>query len=170
MRNFLFLALAITFASCNQQTRYTQNSAEIDTYKKSIAAYEKQDWEALATFYADTAKILNNVTPKHAQTVAQNIAMNKQDSALFTKWAFVDKENEYEMILTDKGETWVNFWGLWQGTLKADGKVYEIPCSITARFIDGKIVREYGYWDNSKLLKAIAETGPGIVTDSTKSK
>ncbi len=27
------------------------------------------------------------------------------------------ENREYEMVVTDKGQTWVNFWGLWEGTL-----------------------------------------------------
>jgi ketosteroid isomerase-like protein len=57
------------------------------------------------------------------------------------------------MITTDKGETWINFWGLWRGEMKSSGKTYDIPSHITAQFIDGKIVKEYGYWDNSDFVK-----------------
>ncbi|NEV92753.1 ketosteroid isomerase [Psychroflexus sp. YR1-1] len=36
--------------------------------------------------------------------------------------------------------------------MKSDGKTYDIPAHITAQFKDGKIIKEYGYWDISKLL------------------
>lgn len=148
----LLMFISVLAMACGQkQERYTQNSLEIDTYKKVIDAYEKQDWENMVTHYADTAKIQNNVTEKKAQTVSQMVAQNKEDAALFSSWDFVDKESEYEMVVTDKGETWVNFWGLWQGTLKATGQVYEIPTHITIQFANGKIVEEHGYWDVSTL-------------------
>jgi hypothetical protein len=35
--------------------------------------------------------------------------------------------------------------------------VIEIPVHLTAQFIDGKIVREYGYWDNGPIILAIQE-------------
>ncbi len=152
-RNIVLATLiAILLVACGQKPqRYTQNSPEIDTYKKVIDAYEQQDWERMVTHYADTAKIQNNVTEKKAQTVSQLVSQNKEDATLFSSWDFVDTESEYEMVVTDKGETWVNFWGLWQGTLKATGQVYEIPAHITVRFVDGKIVKEHGYWDVSTL-------------------
>jgi ketosteroid isomerase-like protein len=56
------------------------------------------------------------------------------------------------MVVTDKKETWVNFWGLWKGTLKSSGKVYQVPFHTTARFIEGKIVEEYGYWNNTEIM------------------
>lgn len=58
----------------------------------------------------------------------------------------------FEMIKTDDGETWVNFWGIWEGTLKANNTRYVIPAHITAQFIESRIVKEFGYWDILKLV------------------
>ncbi|MEZ4793047.1 MAG: nuclear transport factor 2 family protein [Gelidibacter sp.] len=159
MKNLFLLGLAIVlFTSCEKQDkRYTQQSPEIDTYKKSVADYENQDWEALRSHYADTAKIMNNTTKEHAQTVDQMIAQNKEDAALFDSWKYDPESVEYEMVVTDKGQTWVNFWGYWEGTLKANGQKYVIPAHITAQFVDGKIVREDGYWDPTKIVLALQE-------------
>lgn len=153
MKKLILLGFSIViFAACNQQTkRYTQQSKEIDTYKQVIKDYENQNWESMATHYTDTAKILNNVTEKNAQTVAQLVSQNKQDATIFSSWNFVPEESEYEMVVTDKGETWVNFWGLWQGRLTANNHLYEIPVHLTAQIINGKIVKEVGYWDNSSI-------------------
>ncbi len=168
MKKLLILGLAIVFlTSCNQKQRYTQQSAEIDSYKKAIEAYEKQNWEELATYYADSAKIQMNVTKESAQTIAQNIAQNKEDAMLFLSWRFDPKSVEYEMVVTDKGETWVNFWGYWEGTLKANNKKYVTPVHLTAKFIDGKIVREDGYWDNSKLMMDLQKLPAPAPTETT---
>jgi len=151
MKKLFLLGLAIVlFSACNNKVRYTQNAPEIDTYKKVINDYDKHNWKDMVTYYADTAKILNNVTNKNAISVAELITKNKEDAKLFT-WDFVDKE--YEMVVTDKGETWVNFWGLWKGKLKSNNKLYEIPVHTTTRFVNGKIVRELGYWDGSNITK-----------------
>ncbi len=150
---FLGLAIVLSITACQkQEKRYTQQSPEIDTYKKVIDAYEKQDWEALASHYADTAKIMNNVIEEEGKTIAEEVAMGKEDAALFSSWDYVDGESEYEMVVTDKDQTWVNFWGLWKGTLAANNKTYTIPAHITAQFVDGKVVKEFGYWDLSKIM------------------
>jgi len=168
MKKVILMGLAIVlFTACNQQdTRYTQQSPEIDTYKKSIEDYKNKNWDAMVKHYADTAKIAYNVIQEKAVSIAQVIEQNKEDAAMFD-WV-VEKE-EYEMVVTDKGETWVNFWGLWKGTMKSNNKVYDIPFHLTARFIDGKIVEEFGYWNNSEiatdLLKAEAETVVSEVTE-----
>lgn len=155
MKKLLFLGLAIVLSvtACEkQEKRYTQQSPEIDTYKKVIEAYEKQDWETMISHYADTAKIMNNVIEKEGKTIAEEVATGKEDAALFTGWDYVDGESEYEMVVTDKGQTWVNFWGIWKGTLAANNKTYTIPVHITGQFVDGKIVKEFGYWDLSKIM------------------
>lgn len=151
-KSILAVLTLVLFTACNQKKQYTQQSPEIDTYKKVIKAYENQDWENFATHYADTVKIYNNTTKDKGQSLTQLIENNKQDASMFSSWGFVEKDAEYEMVTTDKGETWVNFWGLWQGKMKANGKTYDIPTHITARFIDGKIVAEHGYWDISELI------------------
>ena len=146
---FLLGFVTILLSACKQDVRYTQNSPEIDTYKKVMEDYKTQNWEDYPKHYADTAKIANNVTQDKAQTVAQAIEKSKEDAKLFN---WVVKDTDYEMVVTDKGETWVNYWGIWKGTLKSNNKVYTIPFHNTARFIDGKIVQEDGYWDNSEIV------------------
>lgn len=157
MKQLFLVGLAIVlFTACDQKdTRYTQQSPEIDTFKKAIDDYKKMNWENMPKHYADTAKIANNVIEEKAMTVSQNIERNKEDAAMFS-WV-VEKE-EYEMVVTDEGETWVNFWALWKGTMKSNSKVYDIPFHITARFIDGKIVEEYGYWNNSEIVSDLLQS------------
>lgn len=153
MKNLFILGLALVlFTSCNQKQRYTQQSSEIDTYKKVMEDYKTQNWADYPLHYVDSAKIANNVVKEKAQTVAEAIEKSKEDAKLFT-WTVEDID--YEMVVTDKGETWVNYWGVWNGTLKSTGKVYVIPFHNTAQFINGKIVREYGYWDNSEIVTDI---------------
>jgi hypothetical protein len=168
MKKLLILGLAIVlFTACDQKdTRYTQNSPEIDTYKKLMDDYKKLNWENMPKHYADTAKISNNVIKEKGLTVAQAIEKNQEDAALFT-WV-VEKE-EYEMVVTDDKETWVNFWGLWKGTMKSSNKEYDIPFHSTARFIDGKIVEEHGYWDNSEIISDLLQLESDAVNTTNDS-
>lgn len=151
MKNIILLGLAIvlSLSACNQEKRYTQQSPEVDSFKKLMEAYKTKNWADYPSYYADTSKIANNVVIEKGVTVAEAIIKNKEDATLFD-WV-VEKE-EYEMVVTDEKEIWVNFWGLWKGTLKSSGKVYQIPFHITAQFIDGKIVEEHGYWNNSEIV------------------
>jgi hypothetical protein len=110
--------------------------------------------------------INNNVIKEKGLTVAQAIEKNQEDAALFT-WV-VEKE-EYEMVVTDDKETWVNFWGLWKGTMKSTNKEYDIPFHITTRFIDGKIVEEYGYWNNSEIVSDLQQLESDTATATNDS-
>ena len=153
----LGVAIVIFIAFNQQQTRYTQQSPEIETYKQVLEDYEDRDWESMVAHYSDTAKIMNNVTEEEGKNLTQFLAENKKDASQFSSWDFVDDASEYEMIVNDKGETWVNFWGLWEGTFKTNNQVYQIPTHITAQFVNGKIVKEFGYWDVSKIIKDIQQ-------------
>lgn len=157
MKKLILTGFVMVFiASCNQPVkRYTQQSPEIDSYRKSLEAYEKLDWEGLATFYADTAIIINNVPESEGLSLDEILQIHKEDAAIFSSWRFIDEDSDFEMVVTDDGETWVNFWGTWEGTLKANNKNYVIPAHSTTRFIDGKIVKELGYWDVSKIVMDI---------------
>ena len=168
MKNLFLLGLVIVFfTSCNQKQRYTQQSAEIDTYKKVMEDYKTQNWEDYPLHYADTAKIANNVVKEKAQTVSQAIEKSKEDAKLFD---YKVEDIDIEMVITDKGETWVNYWGVWNGTLKSSGKVYLIPFHNTAQFIDGKIVREDGYWDNSEIVKDMLKQSESSKIEATSEK
>ena len=168
MKNLFLLGLVIVFfTSCNQKQRYTQKSAEIDTYKKVMEDYKTQNWEDYPLYYADNAKIANNVVKEKAQTVSQTIEKSKEDARLFD---YKVEDIDYEMVVTDNGETWVNYWGVWKGTLKSTGKVYVIPFHNTAQFIDGKIVREDGYWNNSEIVTDMLKQSESSKVETTSEK
>lgn len=173
MKNsIIILVLLFSIVSCQKtETRYTQQSPEIDSFKKSIEAYEKQDWATMKSFYADSAKIEHNVTKDKAVSVDKLIEVSKEDTELFSNIDFIDSESEYEMVVTDDGETWVNFWGDWKGTLKATGEEYILPCAITAQFVNGKIVREVGFWNTAKIALDLQKLSAATtVVDSTTTK
>jgi len=173
MKNsIIILVLLFSIISCQKtETRYTQQSPEIDSFKKSIEAYEKQDWVTMKSFYADSAKIEHNVTKDKAVSVDKLIEVSKEDAELFSNIDFIDSESEYEMVVTDDGETWVNFWGDWKGTLKATGEEYILPCAITAQFVNGNIVREVGFWNNAKIALDLQKlSAAATVVDTTTTK
>jgi hypothetical protein len=152
MRKLALLAVIglLVFACKQGETRYTQSSAEIDTYKAMIAAYEGADWDNYTAKFADTAKIYHNTDDK-SMTPAETVETHKTNTAALSSYGFVSDKGDVEMVISDKGETWVNYWGLWKGTIASNGKEMMIPVHITAQFVDGKVVREYGYWDNAPM-------------------
>lgn len=157
MKKVILFALALVlFTACNQKQRYTQNSPEIDTFKSVIKSYNDQDWEGMTAHYADTAKTFNNSSDV-SLSLDDMVAYHKESLTNLADRGFLDKDQEYEMVVTDKGDTWVNFWSDWEGTLRANGKKIKIPIHLTAQFIDGKIVRSSGNWDNAPLVLALQE-------------
>lgn len=155
MKKLFSLAFAVVlFTACNQEVRYTQNSPEVETFKALIKDYDSKNYDALVSHYADTSKTNFNNTKMDSKKIPE---YHKTNDAAFSSRGFETKDQDYEMVKTDKGETWVNFWATWKCTLAANGKVISIPIHVTARFIDGKIVRDYGYWDSAELTLALQD-------------
>jgi uncharacterized protein len=76
---------------------------------------------------------------------------------MFSSIHYIGSEDFFEMVVTDDGETWVNFWGLWSAVLNANGQKFLIPVHVTARFENGKIVAEHGYWNSSELALVLRD-------------
>lgn len=154
MKKIFLLGLAtIFFVACqNKPQRYTQQSAEIDTLKSMIKDYNSKNYESLASHYADTSKTRFNSTEMPSADV---VNYHKRNDENYSSRGFIDDNQEYEMVVDDEGKTWVNFWGTWKGTLAANNQEITTHIHLTARFIDGKVVEDYGYWDPSELILAL---------------
>ena len=151
----LFAVVLFTACSTKEPVRYFSASPEIEITKSILKAYTDAKWDAMKSHYADTAKIFNNVTDKNGVVIDAAIADYIMEHDLFSAIGYVAEEDFFEMVLTDDGETWVNYWGLWVGTLRSTGEKYELPVHITLRFENQKVVREHGYWNNSDIELAL---------------
>ncbi|MDO6604785.1 ester cyclase [Arenibacter palladensis] len=157
MKKYIIIGLAIAFiAACEEKKpeRYTQESPQINTVKQLIGNYNKKTYDT--SIYADTSKTYYN-SKENPLSPEEVIAYHKERDMAYSQRSFLDKDQEYEMVLTDDGETWVNCWLDWQGTLAGNGQVVNIPIHLTYRFQDDKIVREVGMWDPSAIMLAIQE-------------
>ncbi|OUR92239.1 hypothetical protein A9Q87_07095 [Flavobacteriales bacterium 34_180_T64] len=152
MKQLILLVLTATllFACQNNKIRYTQDSEEIEIVKATINDYDYQEWNKLVERYNDTAQIFYN-SRKNILLPPDLPEYHQNNDLSFSTRAFEDEYREYEMIEDNNGKRWVNFWGLWKGNLAANNKEIVIPVHITYQFEDGKIVREYGYWNTSEL-------------------
>ncbi len=155
MKKIIFLGLALVlFTACSEKQRYTQNSSEIDTVKKLLANYNGKTYDT--GIYADTSKTNYN-SKTNSMTPDETMAYHKENDANYTNRGFLEEDQEFEMVVTDKGQTWVNCWLDWKGTLSGNGKVVNIPIHLTYQFVDGKIVREVGHWDPTEVVLALQE-------------
>ena len=158
MKRIILIGLVVVlFTACqkNEPLRYFSSSTEIDVVKALIVDYQDGNWDGWITHYADTAKIYQNavkgVSPKETLKSLKSILSNA------SSYKFDDKDLWYEMIIDDDGETWVNFWGNWRGTVAANGQELVIPVHLTLQFVEGKIAEEYGYYNLSEFTAALSE-------------
>jgi len=151
MKNILILGLLLLTFGCNTKTSYTQESPEIDIVKSVIGNYVNGEWDEYAAHYTDGATIFFNATEDNPSPIQEIIAGQKLTIEPLSSYPFDRDKDEFEMVLTDEGETWVNFWGLWKGTIAANNKTFEMPVHITSQFVDGKIVNASGYWNSGPM-------------------
>lgn len=151
MKKIMFLGMALALLlGCNQgPVRYTQNSPEIDTVKKLLANYNAKSYDT--SLYADSSQTRYN-TKDNPLSPSETMEFHKQNDANYSSRGFLDEDQEYEMVVTDDGETWVNCWLDWKGTIAATGKEVMVPIHLTYQFEDGKIVREVGLWDPTEVV------------------
>lgn len=152
---FLFGLSIILFVACqNKPQRYFDESAEIETAKAGIKAYEAQNWDAWKANFADTAKIFHNTNK--AATPDEMMAGMKQMLSNFSSYGFSKEGGIYEMVIDKDGKTWVNYWGNWGGKSVVIEKNLVIPVHLTLEFVDGKIVQEYAYYDTAGINETFA--------------
>jgi len=85
----------------------------------------------------------------------------------FSSCGFVQESIETEMVQTDEGEIWVNFWAVWEGTIASNREKLEMPVHLTAQFVKGKIVKEHAYYNTSEIIAAMVAISV-MQTDTTK--
>ncbi len=144
--------LLMFLISCQnkQSERFKTASAEIEMLKKGLSDYENANWVEWSKQYADSAKIFQNTWLEGASPEEVKIRHKELISSL-SSYSFDKKDMTMEQIIDDRGRTWVNFWGIWKGILKANSKEIIIPVHLTIQFKNGKVIEEYGFWDTAKL-------------------
>lgn len=157
MKKIFLVAFAVMlFTACqNKPQRYFAESAEINTLKAGIEAYEAGDWAKWKSHFADTAKIYVNST--EPLTIAERAKSLETMANTMSSYGF-NRDKEYiEMVLDKEDETWVYYWALHKGTLAANNKELSIPVHLAVQFVDGKIVEEHVYYDGTAMNAEFAK-------------
>jgi hypothetical protein len=165
MKNFIFLMTLLTIvSSCQNEVRYASKSAEIDTVKQHIKNYNDQNYDL--SLLADNSMSFYN-TKTDSLSKSEVMAYHKANDENYASRGFLEEDQFYEMVVTDDGETWVNAWLDWSGTLKGSSKTIVMPVHLTYKFEDGKIVRELGYWDPTEISDEIENLTGATAASST---
>jgi hypothetical protein len=168
---FLLVGLLVLFVGCKQpEKNYFSESPEIESSKQLLGHLASYDAEAIAKIYSDSAKIYDNsLKAASPSEMIANMAQNKETM----DYLRVRDSADYEMVITKEGETWVNCWYVMEGKFKGSETVLTVPCHSTFQFVDGKIVKDYSYYNMSDIIAeyekieamAKADTLTEIVTE-----
>lgn len=155
-KRFLLVLTVIIITACQKEKqRYFFDSPEIETLKSGIKDYEAKNWDSWKANFADTAKVFINSVK--GITISERIESFEDMLSNFSSYGFEEEGSFAEMVIDKDEETWVNYWGIWKGTLAANNKEITIPVHLTLQFIDGKIVKEHGYYDTSEYVALMQE-------------
>ncbi|RMG27629.1 MAG: hypothetical protein D6730_06855 [Bacteroidetes bacterium] len=137
-----------------EKARYTQSAPEIETIKQLEAAYNSGLWDKYATIYAADASIDHNGFVADSKDLVAGLQRTIQSTSFYQLQYL---QEELERIINDRGETWVNAWGMWQAVIPGRRDTLHIPVHSTFEFDEeGKISREFSYYDITKITNALA--------------
>jgi hypothetical protein len=158
MKKLILLGLVISLLqACTEcpPVRFTSTGPEIDNTNALIEDYEAGNWEAWRTRYAEEAKLQHNSneggTPEQAMADLQSLL------TYFSEYGFTRDVYFVEMVRDDREDDWVYFWSDWSGKLAATGEEIVVPVHLAQKYVDGKIVEEYGYYNLAEIMAKFAE-------------
>ena len=163
MKKMLFGALCAVslFAACDQKKEntapendgYVLNKSEnIEYAKQTLISCSKGDLDTYKSLYADTVVFYNNSSK---ETIAQNIAIFNEMKAKGIEIKLDTFYNAFETVdkVADPENGAKNFIHIYcQLTFTKGDKKVTIPFYQANALKDGKIVREYDYYDASGLM------------------
>ena len=138
------MALCMSVAAYGQTGTHYTDGPIVDQMKKAVAAYNAGDWDTYRAIFADTARI--HVNSPEPISLDERMAQLKEGAKMMDSYALV--EPVYGHIRTAEGEDWGMIWSGWQGTA-GDTEITVIVHTVT-RFVDGKAVVQWGFWDSSQ--------------------
>jgi hypothetical protein len=154
---FILSVLIPVLVCCQNKTieRYVEDSPEIETVRGMFNDYMAEDWESFRTHYASGARIYWNAFDDNYSSVEETIVGESGFIDLLSSYSFLKEKEFFQKVVDDRNNIWVNFWGVWKGTLAANNQSFEFPVHFTFRFEQGKIIEERGYADYSRLNEVL---------------
>lgn len=159
----------ILFNACQkkEEQRYFSDSAEIESSKKLVGYFASHDYEGIKEIYSESVKIYDNsVDPISLSDMLTSMKAN-EDMMEYMK---VKDSAEYEMVITKDNETWVNSWYTIIGRFKGLSTDIVVPCHSTFQFKDGKVVKEYSYYNLLPVYQEMEKLKDTTAVDSMDKK
>jgi hypothetical protein len=157
------LIAVFTLLACSAFAQDTQKNGTlykehpyITVVNNSNALFLKQDWDGLAKLYADTVKFYDPSSPK-----ATNLTDAKKGwGDIYAGWEqiTVTKQGYPDGLQYDKDPFTVQSWWTISATNKKTKKVAKVFMVQFDEFNkDGKITREFSYYDQTPFIEASKE-------------
>ncbi len=138
-----YLTILVGLNSCNTNYQQTSVSTNQDLVNQYFAYFNKHDWEKMAAMYSETAAFKDPSLGKGivSQTREQTVEKYRQLNAIFP-----DLKDQVEQIYEAGNENVVVEF-VSSGTAP-DGSKFELPICTIFTISDGKIIKDFTYYDN----------------------
>lgn len=146
MKSFLFLFIAFSIISCNNNRQSLRNIQDnnIKIANSLFENFNKHDWKSMASLYVDSAKFKDPsfgtfvIQQTHQQIIEKYVALNE---------IFPNISDSIENIYTsDEKTVIVEFVS--KGTAP-DNSIFRLPICSILTIENGKIIKDFTYYDNS---------------------
>lgn len=143
MKSLFFLSLFSLVVGCESRQARISPEANVELVKGMFDAFNKHDWEQMASFYADTAEFLDPSLGKEYVRQTRNEVAAKYRAL---SESISNIHDDVKGIYPSGDKVFVEFVST--GTLP-DGSLFLLPIGGVLTIQEGKIIRDATYYDNS---------------------
>ncbi|MEE9431467.1 MAG: nuclear transport factor 2 family protein [Melioribacteraceae bacterium] len=139
---FILIFVATLFSSCGQNQK-TNNAKNVELVNQYFDHFNKHNWEKMAAMYSETAEFKD---PSLGQGIVKQT--REEIAKKYSELSEIFPDIKDKIIETyPSGEDHIIIEFVSSGTAP-DGSKFELPICTIFEFENGKIIKDYSYFDN----------------------
>lgn len=141
MKKYIVIIIVLFITACGESGNNGQANAK--AAKSMFEAFNRHDWKAMASYYADTASFLD---PSFGSRYVKKVRAETAGKYAAMQQMFPDIKDDINAVHTSGNVVVIEFTS--SGT-PAGGQKWHLPiCSILTFNDKGKIIKDATYYDN----------------------
>ncbi|RDC58736.1 hypothetical protein AHMF7616_05370 [Adhaeribacter pallidiroseus] len=147
-KSLIILVILVVLNSCNNQIQLTMDTKNMDVVKQYFEHFNNHDWEKMAEMYSETTAFKD---PSLGQGIVKQTREQIAQKYSELNEAFPDLKDDVIQVYPS-GENHIIVEFVSSGTAPDDSKL-ELPICTIFTIENGKIVKDFTYYDNLKNKK-----------------
>ncbi|RDC58692.1 hypothetical protein AHMF7616_05223 [Adhaeribacter pallidiroseus] len=142
-KSLIILVILVVLNSCNNQIQLTMDTKNMDVVKQYFEHFNNHDWEKMAEMYSETTAFKD---PSLGQGIVKQTREQIAQKYSELNEAFPDLKDDVIQVYPS-GENHIIVEFVSSGTAPDDSKL-ELPICTIFTIENGKIVKDFTYYDN----------------------